>query len=221
MKETSKSIMRRLHDARFATRYFVGEGIDIGAGTDPVSLYSELFPLMRKLRIWDVEHGDAQYLQGVPDENLDFVHSSHCLEHMVDPAIALQNWFRVLKPGGHLVVLVPDEDMYEQGVFPSNKNHDHKHTFTIFKTQTWSPVSVNLIELLKRLTPSPEIVKLELLDASYRRRLPPIDQTLTPVGECAIEFVLRKRLPEETTRGGRLPPSGTMTPLDFHYLTGL
>jgi hypothetical protein len=34
MYETSKAVMRRLHDNRFATRFLVGDGIDIGAGTD-------------------------------------------------------------------------------------------------------------------------------------------------------------------------------------------
>jgi len=32
MHETSKAVLRRLHDSRYITRYFVGDGIDIGAG---------------------------------------------------------------------------------------------------------------------------------------------------------------------------------------------
>ena len=32
MHECSKAVARRLHDARFATRWFVGDGIDVGAG---------------------------------------------------------------------------------------------------------------------------------------------------------------------------------------------
>ena len=30
---------------------------------------------------------------------------------MRDPATALANWFRTVKPGGHLIVTVPDEDL--------------------------------------------------------------------------------------------------------------
>ena len=52
MHETSKALMRRLHDSRFATRYFVGDGIDIGAGGDVLGQYTELFPLMRSCRAW-------------------------------------------------------------------------------------------------------------------------------------------------------------------------
>jgi SAM-dependent methyltransferase len=183
MKEASKAVVRRLADVRYATRFFVGVGIDIGAGSDPVSLYAEQFPLMTGLRVWDMPDGDAQKLASIQDASLDFVHSSHCLEHMVDPMAALARWFGVLKPGGHMVLLFPDEDMYEQGVWPSNKNNDHKWTFAIYKKKSWSPKSRNVIEMVARLSEAAELIKLEKLDATYRYNLPPLDQTLTPVGE--------------------------------------
>lgn len=221
MKETSKSIMRRLHDARFVSRYFIGDGIDIGCGTDPISLYAELFPLMRSLRAWDLHDGDAQYLLDIADNSFDFVHSSHCLEHMQDPAQALNNWFRVLKPDGHLLLLIPDEDLYEMGVFPSTNNSDHKWTFTLWKTHSWSQKSINVIELIKTLGSQAQILKLELLDRHHRYTLPRLDQTLTPVGECAIEIIIRKRPEHERMAQGRMPANGYLSRDDFFVLTGL
>lgn len=205
MKECSKSILRRLHDVNFLNRYFVGSGVDIGGKPDPLALYRELFPRICSVRTWDWEDGDAQQLANVSDESLDFVHSSHCLEHLTDPREGLANWFRVLRPEGHLIVTVPDEDLYEQGVFPSTFNRDHNWTFTIHKPQSWSERSINVLELLVALGPSAQIVKVQLLDASYRYSLPRFDQTLTPVGECGIEFVVRKRTQAELTARGRLP----------------
>jgi SAM-dependent methyltransferase len=205
MKECSKSIARRLTSPNFPRRYFRGEGIDIGGKPDPLVLYAELFPLVSGVRTWDIEDGDAQHLASVSDESLDFVHSSHCLEHMQDPAEALANWFRVLKPGGYLIATIPDEDLYEQGQFPSTFNKDHKWTFTIWKPASWSSRSVNVIDLLKSLGSSAAVEKIELLDATYRYALPRYDQTLTPVGECGIEFVVRKRELREVETGGRLP----------------
>ena len=117
MKECSKSIQRRLADPNFSNRYFVGEGIDVGGKPDPLSMYAELFSRVTRVRTWDLEDGDAQQLAGVPDASCDFLHSSHCLEHLRDPHEGLRNWLRVVKPGGHLVLTVPDEDLYEQGVF--------------------------------------------------------------------------------------------------------
>jgi SAM-dependent methyltransferase len=201
MNETSKSIFSKIKDSRYATRYFVGDGIDIGAGPDPIVHYHEFFPLMRSCRVWDMPDGDAELMGGVGDGTFDFVHSSHCLEHMRNPAIALNNWLRILKPGGHLVCLIPDEDLYEQGQFPSTYNGDHKHTFTIWKQRSWSSHSINLFDLLSATAHAVEIKKIELLDATYRYNFnqyiqkPRFDQTLTPVGECAIEFVLKKKNP--------------------------
>lgn len=199
MHETSKSVFHKIRDPRYATRYLVGKGIDIGAGKDSIGQYFEFFPLMTSCTSWDMPDGDAQYMQTVENETYDFVHSSHCLEHMKDPKVALTNWLRILKPGGHLVCIVPDEDLYEQGVFPSTWNDDHKFTFTIYKKKSWCEKSINLLDLLKGLEEKVDILKVELMDATFRYKLDKFtkgnrfDQTTTPVGECSIEFILRKR----------------------------
>ena len=205
MKECSKSIPRRLSHPNFVNRYFVGDGIDIGGKPDPLVLYREVFSRIASVRTWDLEDGDAQYLAGVADASVDFVHSSHCLEHLVDPGVGLGNWLRVVRPGGHVIVTIPDEDLYEQGVFPSTFNRDHKWTFTIHKTRSWSPRSVNVLDLVTSLGPHAQVVKVELLDATYRYELPRYDQTVTPIGECGIEIVIRRRPEQEIEAGGRLP----------------
>lgn len=204
MKECSKSIPRRLADVNFTRSYFVGHGIDIGGRPDPLGLYRELFCRMESVRTWDLEDGDAQFLDGVSNESLDFVHSCHCLEHIADPAEALNHWMRVLKPGGHMIVVVPDEDMYEQGVFPSTFNTDHKWTFTTYKHRSWSGRSLNLLDLVRNMGPEAELVCLEQLTATYRRELPRYDQTVTPVGETSIEMIVRKRPTFELALGGRI-----------------
>lgn len=220
MKECSKSIMRRMREPNFIIRFFVGSGLDVGGGPDPLGLYREFFPRMRGVQTFDKEDGDAETLDAIADESMDFVHSSHTLEHMNDPARALANWFRAVKPGGHLIVTVPDEDLYEQGQFPSTWNGDHKHTFTIWKTRSWSSHSLNLIELMTALGPAAEIVLLQKLDDSFRYTLPRFDQTLTPVGECGIECVVRKRIADEIEFGGRESKMGVVTRVEAALLTG-
>ncbi len=74
-----------------------------------------------------------------------------------------------VRPGGHLFFIVPDEDLYEQGVFPSRFNGDHKATFTISKTKSWSPVSVNVLDLVKSL-PGAQLVNVALQDVGYDRK---------------------------------------------------
>ena len=202
MRELSKSITRRRAIPRFLTDYFVGSGVDIGGKPDPLLLYMELFPLITSVRVWDLEDGDAQLMEGVADSTFDFVHSSHCLEHLVDPYIGIQNWFRILKPGGHLVVTIPDEDLYEQGVWPSSYNLDHKWSFSINKQKSWSPKSINVFNLISSLGNPSEVKKIELLDSGYRYSLPRYDQTSTPIGESAIEIIVRKRTDTEVENSG-------------------
>lgn len=136
-----------------------GEGIDIGCGPDP---------LTPEVQRFDLEHGDANEITKFVNCQFDFVYSSHCLEHMHKPQSAILEWWKLVKPGGHLFVIVPDEDLYEQGVFPSRFNPDHKATFTISKTKSWSPVSVNLQALMGSL-PNSKVIAIDLHDRGYDR----------------------------------------------------
>jgi SAM-dependent methyltransferase len=193
MQETSKAVIRRLHDSRFVSRYFVGHGIDIGCGDDSLLKYRQQFPLITDVKSWDLPDGDAQYMQTVQDNTFDFVHSSHCLEHVRDPYEAFRNWIRICKPGGHIVTTIPDEDLYEQGQWPSTYNGDHKTSWTIAKTESWSPVSNSVMAFLFSFADQVEVLKVELVDASYNYNVQRYDQTALSISECAIEFIVRKR----------------------------
>lgn len=134
-----------------------GRGIDIGCGRDPV---------LPDVRPFDQQHGDANRISEFVSEQFDYVYSAHCLEHMRDPRAAILEWWKLVRPGGHLFVIVPDEDLYEQGYFPSLFNPDHKATFTVEKSSSWSPVSVNMTELARSL-PGGELVDLRVQDHGY------------------------------------------------------
>jgi hypothetical protein len=111
---------------------------------------------------------------------------------MHDPHDALLEWWKLVKQGGYLCVAIPDEDLYEQGNWPSRFNRDHKHTFTIYKQKSWSPMSVNVIDLIVKLKDA-KTWKIEIQDRGYDYSLlgKNIDQTL---GEAMaqIYFVLQK-----------------------------
>ena len=100
MHESSQAVARRLQTAGFATHYFVGPGIDVGSGQDSLKKFAPLFPLIRSVTDFDLPDGDAQDLAQHPDGRFDFLHSSHCLEHLRDPLIGLRNWCRVVRSRG-------------------------------------------------------------------------------------------------------------------------
>ncbi len=44
------------------------------------------------------------------DNSVDFVISSHVIEHFADPIKALREWYRVVKPGGYLYIIAPHKE---------------------------------------------------------------------------------------------------------------
>ena len=44
------------------------------------------------------------------DSSVDFVISSHVIEHFPDPIKALKEWYRVVKPGGYLYIIAPHKE---------------------------------------------------------------------------------------------------------------
>lgn len=85
-----------------ASGYCSGKGLDIGAGA---------WPLPGAIPIQDEARRNAYELSMFPDESLDYVFSSHCLEHLKQWRKALRIWIRKLRPGGHIVLYLPHESM--------------------------------------------------------------------------------------------------------------
>lgn len=106
-----------------AKHYLQGEGIEIGALHKPT-------PAPEGVRVRTVDRlsaeelrthynmpkaipvdyvCDAQKLETIPSESQDFVIANHVFEHMESPVAALQNWVRVLRPGGFVYMAVPDK----------------------------------------------------------------------------------------------------------------
>jgi ubiquinone/menaquinone biosynthesis C-methylase UbiE len=187
MYEATKAIKRR-GKAQNDT-YFSGSGIDIGAGPDCISKHGY------DAYNWDMKDGDAQYLQSVKDNTYDFVHSSHCLEHMHDPRIAIKHWIRVCKPGGYVVIVIPDEELYEHNMWPSRFNSDHKWSFRIHTGNMLHAKSMNITDLIRYIWKDSEILSITRQETGFDFSLDKhIDQTIPADGpECSIEIILRKK----------------------------
>lgn len=179
--ETSKSLRRRMRDPNFAQKYFVGRAIDIGSGADPLSRQLGYWPLLTSVVEFDKGDGDASLLLGVKDNSYDLAYSSHCLEHVDDYGVALYRWWRLLRTGGHMVVTVPDFEMYERSTFPSRFNADHKRPFTVrelaefFVGVSWG-----------------DVIKIERITEHFDPSLPDTYDQTQGLAEAAIEFIVRK-----------------------------
>jgi SAM-dependent methyltransferase len=118
----------------------------------------------------------------------DFVHSSHTLEHMINPEISLRNWWRVLKRGGYLILYVPHRNLYEKKTtLPSRWNTDHKHFFLLDKDE--EPCTIGIVPLIKRSISEFEIVYAKECSEGHTITNPQIHSN----GEYSIEVVVKKK----------------------------
>lgn len=67
---------------------------------------------------------DAVNITLVPNECYDFVFSSHSLEHIANPLKAINEWLRIVKTDGHIIIVVPEKSCC----------FDHKRDYTQFST---------------------------------------------------------------------------------------
>lgn len=85
--------------APIALKFCQGRGLDVGCGK---------WPLPGAIPVELKDGGDAMEL---PHGQFDYVFSSHCLEHLVNPIAALEHWKSRLRPGGVLFLYLPDSAM--------------------------------------------------------------------------------------------------------------
>jgi predicted SAM-dependent methyltransferase len=187
MYETSKADNRRFNDYLYK-RILVGKGIDIGSGKDPFG--KNLFKNQVICDTFDTKDGDAQNIHIYNSKIYDFLYSSNCLEHLNDPFLAFENWLKILKVDGYMVVTVPDEDLYEQNNF-RRFNKGHKWSFTILKEKSWNQKSINIIRFLEKFVSNIKILRIQLVDSNYDYSLSGVDQTMTNA-EAFIEFAIQK-----------------------------
>ena len=166
MNESEKT--RKIRSAEFIEKYFQGNIIDIGAGNSPVTSDAEMF---------DIKDGDANVISRYRTKNTyDLVYSSHCLEHMIDAKTALNEWWSLLKTGGYMILVLPDHDLYEQKIWPSIFNRNHKHSFTLTSQKSRSSVPIDIISLLKSM-PDLKIISQEIQDHNYCYNLQNLNPT--------------------------------------------
>lgn len=92
-------------------KYLVGRGIEIGAFKTPIPgikpFYLDRFPSYAGEPTLADYYGDACELPFF-DSSVPFVATSHVLEHVANPLLALSEWFRVTRHGGIIYMVVPD-----------------------------------------------------------------------------------------------------------------
>lgn len=109
-----------------ASRYLTGSGIEIGALHAPLRVPSKVkvsyldrmtvnqlkqtYPELQEYDLVNVDIvDDGEILSTISNDSADFIIANHMIEHCQNPILAIENWLRVVKPGGVLYIGVPDK----------------------------------------------------------------------------------------------------------------
>ena len=103
----------------YAKHFCEGKGYDIGCNR-----HDWAFPGAKAI---DIIFDDEWEAYNLPDEKVDYIYSSHCLEHLPDWVRALDYWRTKIRPGGTLFLYLPH---YNQEYWRPWNNRKHVHIFS-------------------------------------------------------------------------------------------
>ena len=113
--------------------YLKGRGVDLGAGLfkvlpQAISVDNGNHEQFNQYAHPDLRVESCEKMDMLASNSMDFVYSSHLLEHIENWQAALAEWWRILRMDGHLVLYLPHADLYPH-VGTEGANPDHKHDF--------------------------------------------------------------------------------------------
>jgi len=114
--------------------YVRGRCLDIGCGAEKVWPHFVGVDSFKDVHLFGTPvkadiNADASDLEVFGSEQFDCVFSSHTLEHIEDYRAALREWWRLVRPGGTLILYLPHRDHYPR-IGQPGANVDHKHDFS-------------------------------------------------------------------------------------------
>lgn len=98
---------KRILDVGCATGYIARLLTEVGHRVTGIELNAQMAEQARSLGIETLEH-DLEEPLPLPDESFDVVHACEVIEHLYDTEGLLRELFRVLVPGGVLILSTPN-----------------------------------------------------------------------------------------------------------------
>ncbi|MFN8456088.1 MAG: class I SAM-dependent methyltransferase [Anaerolineae bacterium] len=173
---------------------------------------------MARQRGYDVNQFDATQPLPFSDNTFDVVTALDVIEHNQDDLAILADSFRVLKPGGHMVITVPalmwlwshndDINAHVRRYTAAELQQKLAQTGFTVRRVTYNnffvfPLAAGLILLRRRAKAEPELASHHLSEEEYQVEMepasPPVNAVLTGVGKLEAALISRMDLPIGTS----------------------
>jgi len=134
-------------------KYCTGYGCDIGFGGDPITDSAIRIDFATPYAVTGKASvqlgGDCRNLKWFRNNVLDYVYSSHVLEDFPEDETVnvIREWIRVLKKGGKLILLLPDQQRYLAHCRKNNETPNEHHAIDHFSAKYICDVAAKISEL--------------------------------------------------------------------------
>ncbi|OUD12151.1 class I SAM-dependent methyltransferase [Thioflexithrix psekupsensis] len=167
-----------------------GQGLEIGALHQPAQLpktctveYCDVaprevlityFPELKVTDLVEIHHVcdlDKEALSIFPANHYDFIIINHVIEHVANPIRVIEELFRVIKPGGCVVISAPDKDF----TFDKRRNlTPFAHLLEEYRQNVTEVTDEHYLDFLQAVHPeragtSPDILAIHLQQIRDRR----------------------------------------------------
>lgn len=102
----------------YAKHFCNGIGVDVGCMKKEWAFPNSI--------LVDISFNDGYHALNLPQKNLDYIYSSHCLEHITNWVEVLEYWHSCLKDGGVIFLYLP---AYSQEYWRPWNNRKHMNIF--------------------------------------------------------------------------------------------
>lgn len=173
---------------------------------------------MARQRGYDVDQFDATQPMPFSDNTFDVVTALDVIEHNQDDLAILADSFRVLKPGGHMVITVPalmwlwshndDINAHVRRYTAADLRQKLVQTGFTVRRVTYNnffvfPLAAGLILLRRGAKAEPELASHHLSEEEYQVEMepasPPVNTILTGVGKLEAALISQVDLPIGTS----------------------
>ena len=138
----------------------IGRGLDVGSADRPIT--KDVTTVDKDITIHPNIVADMSNIP-LDDCTQNFIISSHSLEHTDNTIDTLREWYRLLKVGGKLGIMVPHGE-YVDSEDLGDSSHTHKTLFTVktlelfLKYTKFKEVKVNKLERPLAYNKTPAII---------------------------------------------------------------
>lgn len=185
----------RLLDLGCSCGFMIEAALDAGFDAYGIEFSESAIKAARASIQKRIYHNDINDLDSLDIGKFDVVSAFDILEHTQNPVTVLENWSKLLNPGGILIICTPDTDHFLKSLLGRKwpMLQPYQHTFLFSRSNFKDVFSKVKLKPLK-IIPTEKVMTLQYLLGQIEIHLPIVSRVGTGLGKL-IPFIMKRPIP--------------------------